>query len=447
MLGFALTLAAFWPGYLSFDSALQWWEARQGQYSNVHPPAMAMLWSLSERFVSGAGPLLALFAALHWSAIALLAQRVRAPAPVVLGVVWIVGFWPPLFALLPHVWKDVAVMTLFGFAVAALAQSAAATTRAHRRWVASALLALAFGCAMRHNAATALPPLLAYLAWQMLRRRDLAARPWRVGLLAVVGSIVLALVAQIPERLASVQRLPSWPAVAAWDLAAVSVREQRVLLPEAVLFLPADPLPLLTEHYTPATNVPTLVSGGIRSSFLFPYSDATYAELRQRWLALPWQHTHAYFAHRGEMMALLLRWHTDPLADSLVLMPGQVSYRDNPTPAPRSDALNRVLQSGLDRLVATPLFSGWLYLLACAALFAIGWRRGDARARLAAATALSGLCYALPLAVASGGAEVRYLSWLFAATLLATLLLLPVGVRPRSGVRLADSHDDTSGLT
>lgn len=422
--GFAVTLAAFWPGYLSFDSAYQWWQARHGAYSSVHPPLLSIAWSVSERLHSGPGPLFATFALLHWLAFTWIASRLAMPMPWRIGALWLAGFWPPLFALLAHVWKDVAVMTLFGLGVAMLACGS------RRRLVlASAALCFVLGAAMRHNAITALPPLLFWMAWVAMPAGT--RRPWLRALGIALGASLLVFgLARAPEHAPGVERIPSWPAVAAWDLAAVSVREQRVLLPREILFVPEDPLPLLAEHYTPSSNVPTLVSGGVRSNFLFPYAEPVSRDLRARWLALPFEYPGSYFEHRLAVSARLFGLVEDPLAAQQVLMPGVVAYQDNPPLAPRADALNRRVQGALQALVPSLLFDGWVYLLMAGALFVFALCRRDARHRLAAATALSGICYALPLVIATGSVEFRYLSWLVAATLLATLLCLPARSAP-----------------
>jgi hypothetical protein len=421
--GFALTLAAFWPGYLSYDSAVQWSEARHGVYTNIHPPLMAMLWSLSERLFPGPGPMLASSALLYWGAIAMLVQAVCAPAWARVLLVLVAGFWPPAFALLAHVWKDVALMALLGLAVGALACSLRDSQRPWR-WRTVALLACVLACAMRHNAATALPPLLLWIAWEAGLG---ASRPRRSRwlLAGLAACVALPMLATLPERMPGVTRYRVWPAVAAWDVAAVSVSERRLLLPPGLLF-PGDPLPRLAQHYTPATNVPTLVSGGVRSNFLFPYSDDQYRELRAQWLGLPLRYPRAYFAHRLAVAGRLFGWIRDPQVDQMALAPGVVALGDNPALAPRGDRFNAAVQRALNRAVGTPLFAGWLYLMLALAVVAAGLRRRDPRARLASATAASGLCYALPLLVAAGSAEFRYLSWLVSATILSLLLLLPV---------------------
>ena len=63
LLGLAVSLWVFWPGYMSWDSAFQWWQSRHDTFDSVHPPLMAMIWQLSDRVVPGPGGMFALQAA------------------------------------------------------------------------------------------------------------------------------------------------------------------------------------------------------------------------------------------------------------------------------------------------------------------------------------------------------------------------------------------------
>ena len=54
---FYLTIATFYPGYLSLDSAYQYWQARKGTFSNQSPPTMTMAWSAVSAVWPGSGGL------------------------------------------------------------------------------------------------------------------------------------------------------------------------------------------------------------------------------------------------------------------------------------------------------------------------------------------------------------------------------------------------------
>ena len=70
--GFALDVAAFWPGQMSFDSAYAWWQARGGETTNIAPPMLIFVWRACDALLEGPGLVFALHLALFWSGLALL---------------------------------------------------------------------------------------------------------------------------------------------------------------------------------------------------------------------------------------------------------------------------------------------------------------------------------------------------------------------------------------
>ena len=43
-MGLALTLYAWYPGYMTFDAAYQYWQVRHFEFTTHHPPLMALIW-------------------------------------------------------------------------------------------------------------------------------------------------------------------------------------------------------------------------------------------------------------------------------------------------------------------------------------------------------------------------------------------------------------------
>ena len=154
-LGVAVTLAAFYPGYLSFDSADQWQQARHFAFTSLHPPLQAMLWHFVDRVWPGPGGMFVLQVLLYWSALALLVAQRRWRAPwQALGVL-LLGFWPPLFGLLPHLWKDVPMAALLVLAAALASRD----LRHPSEWTRAGVLGcLILACTLRHNAMLAVLP-------------------------------------------------------------------------------------------------------------------------------------------------------------------------------------------------------------------------------------------------------------------------------------------------
>jgi len=426
-MGLLLTLWLWQPGYMSYDSAFQWHQGRVGQYEDGHPPVMAMLWGKVDRVVPGPMGMFALQAVLFWTALAGIGSGIAWPPRwrALLVLAW--GLWPPLFGLLAHVWKDVWTMALFALAVWALQ----AELRRPSVWLRTAALsALLLGCAFRHNAVTGALPLIAWWAARTLRADPRSARRagWRVLALTVVVALLMQLAAGLPARHPAVKRLRAvWSPVALWDMAAVSLREGRLLFP------PGFATPELTldelQGYFREYSAPTIFqTGHLRSTLYANYSDEDERRLLMAWARLPIDHGPAWTAHRLRLMALLFGWDRARRPDFLVFAPVRYEFPGNPQLQCRPSRAQPHVMGRLMSLAATPLFAGWLYLLLALATAAVtGWLAARGRtlpqAGLSLAVALSCLLYSLPLVVFAGSAEFRYLAWPILAALLAPPLL------------------------
>jgi len=58
LVGGLVFLAYAYPGLMTLDSVDQLTEARAGFYTDAHPPAMAVLWGVLDRIISGGFPIL-----------------------------------------------------------------------------------------------------------------------------------------------------------------------------------------------------------------------------------------------------------------------------------------------------------------------------------------------------------------------------------------------------
>jgi hypothetical protein len=297
-----------------------------------------------------------------------------------------------------------------------------------------ALLMLLLACSCRHNAITGVVPLLLWIVWRSLgelpQLARLHTRPLARALTALPIVVVLGLglqaLAQLPTFADGVKRTPAvWSVVALWDMAAVSIAEQRMIFPEDVVVVGAR-VDDLRAHFTDWSNTTVFNSGKLIPTLAADFSDAQIAELRHAWLRLPIDHPGPYFAHRLRLAELLFGFDNAALPDHQVLMPGFVPMDGNPEIVQGQNAVRDAVLGWGRRHTDGPFFMGWLYLLlATATGFAAipGFLRNDPGSALAGAIAASALAYALPLALVSGSAEFRYLAWPIQAALLAPALL------------------------
>lgn len=409
----------FWPGYMSWDSAYQWWQARNDQFESTHPPLLAMIWQGTAWVLPGPGGLLLLQLGLLWGALAMFTANLPVSALWRVLLVLVIGLWPPLLGLQVHLWKDLWTLIGFAVAVAALARDVHQPWRA---WRLLALLAIAFACAFRHNAVTGAIPLLLWIAW---REVD-AWKPWRIAALTFAMSVLVLLLAGLPARDARVRPVQQvWSVVTLWDAAAVSLAEDHLVFPP-LLMQPGLSLDELRGKFVDYSNTTVFELGKLRHSLGRAYSEEERAALHGLAWQLPTHHTHAYFAHRLRLAELLYGFDPEALPAHQVLALGLTRYGDNPVVEAPGGALNAHAVAGLRWAMATPFFAGWIYLLMATAVIAIGvWSMHRSRwTGLAVVTATSALAYALPLALASGSAEFRYLAWPIWASLAALALSL-----------------------
>lgn len=460
--GAALSLWLFYPGYLSWDSAYQWWQVRSGEWNNVHPVLLTLVWSATERLWPGPGGLFLVHGALYWLGLGLLAAGlVRGAWPraaVVLGL----GLMPAVFALLPHLWKDIGMLVALIWTVALLAHERHRPSRA-LRLVAVATLTLA--CAYRHNALPLAVPLLWYIAGREPGADALAGvhagtgpgapdsragtdadpagshpahdstakgrtwQHWRTGpwpRLALTAGLLLAvmLLAGLPNRLPGVERFQVWPVTATWDLAAVSIERRQVLLPEEIIE-PDLVLADLDRHFVPYAAPPIYNSTRIRMSVgPTAFSDRQMAAVNAAWLRLWLEHPLPYLRHRARVAGYLFGFFPQQLPDDQIVYYGVMPFADNPPVAVADTAGARTWRRWVAAWVNTPLFAFWPYALVLAA---VAWlARGRRGHPLLRPLLWSCLLVTLPLLVAAPSAEFRYLVWpVFCAGLVLVLRWLP----------------------
>jgi hypothetical protein len=225
------TAVAYFPGLYTFDSINQLAQARTGVYNDHFPPVMAGLWAA---LIGLTGSYASLFLAqLSVLAIALcLWGLLLIRARLWLGVVALIAFaWSPfLMNFSGTVWKDVgmAFALLTAFALVARGMVVGSLS-----WEALVLVVpLAFyACAVRHNALTAMIPLVLLALWRKLRgtlrRRTIVAA---IGTVGVLAGFVAA------EGLVSRDLLDARPMymgqlVVIYDMAGVSVLGGKDVLP------------------------------------------------------------------------------------------------------------------------------------------------------------------------------------------------------------------------
>ena len=426
--GFVFYTVCFYPGSMSPDSAHAWWLARGAAGDNVQGIGLVWLFRLTGNLVQGPGGPFVVIHALFWAGFATIAMAASPRPAVRAGIVALAGFAPVCCVLLSHVWSDVALMAALTAALAALLRY---RDTAHCRWLAIALLLLWWALILRHNALAAVVPLFCYATylWNLHERgRRAASRShWRmIAPAAVAACLWLASVAA--DR--TVDRLVNaFPSLALWDLAAISLKVDAVLLPDDTHGKGLD-IADLRRAYVPYANVPLFI--GTRAGVGTPFPDANdpiNAEIAAAWRQAIRDHPEAYLSHRWRVTRGLFGTRPRAWPHELVYVDGEADYRDNPHVAANATAAHAFMIGMFEAARATVALAAWPYLLLALAALVAAWRRRTQPNALAAmAVLLSGLLYAAPLPFIAPSAELRYLGW----TCLAATLGAGLGfTRPR----------------
>jgi hypothetical protein len=285
------------------------------------------------------------------------------------------------------------------------------------------------GCCLRDNAITIAAPLALWLCWPSTARANLRGAAI-AGAGALLLSVALLAVPPLVARAAGAAPRHAWAAVALWDIAAVSIRENQMLIPPRLLNRPTT-VADLAHDFTPVTNVNTFLPGRIKLSYDHDYTKDDIDALWGAWIGVIVHHPRAYLAHRLAFSRWQYLGYEKDTPKGLAFSPNRYDQSFIKLGLPQIDPRVPWLRA-LEWLRTTPLFAGIWYVLAAILAAAIAWRRRAARDPLPVLMlAASALGNALPLALISGSCDFRYLVW----TVLTALIALPLALAPGTGER------------
>jgi hypothetical protein len=160
---FALTLAVFYPGYMTNDATFVYQYMKTWEFGDWQSPMMTVLWRLIDPIAPGSVSMFLLTATLYWLSFAVLALTIARRAIWLGLLVPLLGLVPTAFVFLAMIWRDMlfAVVWLF----AATISYAAAGQRARLRPLVAvlAISLVGVGVLLRPNAIVAAPFLAIYV--------------------------------------------------------------------------------------------------------------------------------------------------------------------------------------------------------------------------------------------------------------------------------------------
>lgn len=421
-LAFGASVALYFPGWMSFDSAFQYWQVRSGHFSNLSPVAMTALWALVHQGWPSTAAMLCLHLVLYWAGIVLLAHEFWTTAASRSIAIPVAGLVPPAVVILGHLWTDASLIAAMTFAFALTI----AGWRRRRRWpLLLALPVIVYAGAVRHNSLVAIVPLcmLWVHGWRAAAWGGPGSPPPRPWITLGGAALIMAFAfagGRVLDRVLVEERVSTFAIGALWDLAAISLDTDTLLLPAPSL-TPGTSLATLRATYTPLTVVPLFsgpgrVRNGLGAEL---FSPDELARVQQGWIDAITTHPLSYLRHRARVSRELFGPQKSEL-EGLFFVPAVVPYRDNPPPEPALSGWSDAWAAQLRRSRGWVVFAPATYLLL--ATLALAWglrhRREDA-GRIALALAGSGLLLVAPLTLFAPSAEMRYCGWLYTSSVLA----------------------------
>lgn len=230
----------FFPGYIAGDTVGQWFEVTNKMpVSNYHPPIMVYLWKFTRLFFEGPGGLHLLHCLFYWTAISLLARYFTSRNWLRVSIIICFGLFPPIYLWSLHLLKDSGLLVSFAMSVALLLNYQ--KNKSKICYLFFSLIFIFYGIAVRHNAIFA-GLILLYLNTKLIYEYY-NSNNYGKSAKFIFGSfkksyVIVALMMVILISLVNnvgVRRYSTFGTVYIWDLAAISVYQDKMLLPREAL--------------------------------------------------------------------------------------------------------------------------------------------------------------------------------------------------------------------
>ena len=409
-LGFALFVLYGFPGYMSTDSVNQLVEARTGRYSDGNPPLMSFEWRQLDRIVSGPLLMMLLQVALFLGGLYVIVRKILAPRQAAWTSVAILMF-PPVLTTMPVIWKD---SQMAAFLIAGIA--AILHPRLLVRLGGIGLLIIA--CALRHNAAAAVIPVVAILfewcpglpVWK------------RIAIVAGAGVLTLGAMFAV-TRVLTVEHVRITPVYS--DIVGVLSYEDDRSDAELRELMRDTPLHV-TEHIQQQARLldelrnAWRVTQGPERLFDEPANDAQWSAIVDVWKKLVLGDPLAYLEFHWEGFQRVLG-----SGGQAIRAPVWNNFLEDPPQMER--VMHTASWSGLQHFVGyqlywlaehTPLFHPWIYFAIAIALLVL-----CCRDRITLALLTSGILYELSFFPFPAEPDYRYSHWMITTTVISAVML------------------------
>lgn len=416
--GIYLTCIVYYPGIMSRDSLAMYHSAITGFFPREWtPPMTPFSWMIILKIVpSPFGPLL-FQNFLFWVGLGIIVVLCRLGPIRSMIMIFAIGLFPTIFALLGILWTDVlmaAVLTL------SVGMSLLYERFKSMLLLMAAVVTLWCALSMRLNAFPAIVPLAAwqlFLYFKITERRTVRLRTFILVLTPVL--LTMLLVSEMFSR--SLNTGSGGTSVALQcslfhDLAGIAVYSDDLRMPSHVhQSIPNLNLSMVRASYDPA-DVNLLIFNNKQGDWeAFITSDErNFKELVRVWAGAIATHPSAYLHRRWDAVSTILQIRGVHYPFHTGIDSNEFGLQFIRTPA--YDWFTHWLYKtqGL-------FFRGWLFLCSAILIVISGIRL---HRWSAVAVCSSGILYVLPYFVVSSGSDFRYIWWMIVSTLLGVLLFM-----------------------
>jgi len=418
--GWAYLLVFAFPGMMTRDSYNHLSEAREGIYTDSHPPVINLIWAVIDWVIAGPFGMLVLQNTCFLIGLYLVLRRLFAPRP----AAWVAtGIYvlPPVMVPFAVIWKDPLMAGFLMLGVVALLSP--------RRGIRLLGLVAMFGAtAVRYNAVGATLPLIVLLfEWRpgvrWFTRYPLAFAAW---LAVTIGAL------QLNKALAD-HELHYWASLAVYDIVGTIAHvdedlpdaELERMLEGSDLLVHTEIQATMRELYKP-TNFLPITTHPTKRLWVLPVGGhigppkAQRDAIQRAWKETLTRWPLAYLEHRVGVM-------TEVIGLGVARASGAIPKRDFIDQnivtglglGTEWSRMQRTLSHAYRVIVrGTPLFSVWMYLVVSLLLLPLAVRHRDALALLS-----SGLGLEATLLFFAPTPDYRYSHWLVVCTIVTTILV------------------------
>lgn len=443
-------IALFYPGIMTNDSLASLEQARTYNFTNWHPPIMAIIWSGLLRAIPGSLGMLVAQAILYSFAMCKFAA-VAFPSLRKYAAKWVISacftLFPPAMALTGFIWKDTWTSALLVLAAAYMIQLARERKNAKYHY-AIILICCATAIAFRHNAVAAAPGLLAGAAFVSVDRLRPIPRLLIASAAGLVVSAVLFVAVSAVYRQISVQSHPVTPTLI-FDIAGTIVHadneeEATAYALEHSPFVKARPSTFVSrieDSYDPRTANPVIRTDD-SSPFVNPpggQEDLPYKDIANMWWSLVTNYPSAYLRHRAAVFSCLIQL----CSDRSWIFHSYVLNEDYMFPSRDG---KHSLQHKIRQVLFNPstylLYAPWIWLLVCIVGGGIALFKLETTLSIVLFISLSAIGMGASLFFAAPIEAYRYAHWIVIGGWMIFLLFIEFGVG-RSHVRSVGSRNSS----